>query len=126
MFSDCTNLRTTYKVLPATILPRYCYGDMYAGCTSLTVSPKILGYSQVNDLSFETDSSCPNMFGGCTSLHTIKADLASWCGWEWVNGVAETGTFITVIGGCLETSIQYGISYIPEGWTVQIIEPIEF
>jgi hypothetical protein len=60
-----------------------------------------------------------NMFNGCTNLTHIKCLAtnisAKRCTFEWVVGVASTGTFIKHPDMSDWTT---GISGIPEGWTV--------
>ena len=59
------------------------------------------------------------MFDGCTKLNyiiTYATDIsASYCTYQWVRGVAESGTFIK---DSKMTSWTTGDSGIPNGWTV--------
>ena len=50
-------------ILPATTLSRYCYSDMFRGCTSLTTAP-VLPATTLAQSCYE------NMFRSCTSLTT--------------------------------------------------------
>ena len=58
------------------------------------------------------------MFYGCEKLSHIKVAFTDWgTGTEiWVTDVAETGTFI-----CPKDLLEkiWGVSHIPEGWTVK-------
>ena len=112
MFRDCTAL-TTAPELPATTLANYCYRYMFRDCTSLTTAPE-LPATTLTILCYEY------MFNGCTKLNYIKMLAtnirAFGCLYNWVNGVANTGTFIKHPN---MTSLSTGNSGIPKGWTVQ-------
>lgn len=86
MFRRCTSL-TTAPELPATTLAYTCYNEMFLGCTNLN------------------------------HITMLATDIsASGCLYDWVNGVASTGTFVKHPG---MDSLPTGVSGIPEGWTVQ-------
>ena len=112
MFYGCTAL-TTAPELPATTLANYCYRYMFRDCTSLTTAPE-LPATTLTILCYEY------MFRGCTKLNYIKMLAtnirAIGCLYNWVNGVANTGTFIKHPN---MTSLPTGTSGIPKGWTVQ-------
>ena len=112
MFSGCTSL-TTAPELPATTLAYNCYDSMFYGCSSLTTAPE-LPATTLADYCYEY------MFYNCTSLNYIKClatDISvSDCTYDWVSGVASTGTFVKAAG---MTSWKTGTSGIPRGWTVQ-------
>ena len=112
MFYGCTAL-TTAPELPATTLANYCYRYMFRDCTSLTTAPE-LPATTLTILCYEY------MFRGCTKLNYIKMLAtnirAIGCLYNWVNGVANTGTFIKHPN---MTSLSTGSSGIPKGWTVQ-------
>ena len=112
MFRGCTNL-TTASELPATILASYCYQYMFYGCTSLTTAPDLPATTLANY--------CYSyMFNGCKKLNSltcIATDIsATNCTYNWVSGVASSGTFIKAK---TITSWTTGASGIPRGWTVQ-------
>ena len=113
MFAGCTSL-TKAPALPAMSLPGGCYYGMFAGCTSLMQAPALLATS--------LGGSCyERMFSGCTSLSEINVSFTSWAYLvteEWVENVAPTGTFICP----KDLPLEYGVSWIPEGWTVKYIE----
>ena len=115
MFSGCTSL-TQAPALPATILATDCYKYMFTGCTSLTASPELPATS--------LDDGCYyGMFSGCTNLSQIAVMFTYWFDaddptYEWVKDVAPTGTFFC-LGGMYP---EYGVSWIPEGWTMKPIE----
>ena len=115
MFSGCTSL-TQAPELPATEMTFYCYSGMFLGCTSLTQAPELPAKEFLGKYSYS------GMFSGCTSLSEINVSFDDWdkldATFEWVADVAPTGTFI-----CPKTlALEYGISRIPEGWTVKYIE----
>lgn len=111
MFSYCTNL-TTAPELPATTLKYYCYSGMFSQCTSLTTAPE-LPATTLADYCY-----C-GMFSYCTKLNYIKMLAtnisAANCLFNWVNGVASSGTFVKHPN---MNSLPTGIDGIPEGWTV--------
>ena len=115
MFSGCTSL-TRAPELPAIKMLSYCYSGMFSGCTSLTQAPELPAKEFFGKYSYS------GMFSGCTSLSEIKVSFDDWnynsATSSWVKDVAPTGTFI-----CPKTlALEYGISRIPEGWTVKYIE----
>ena len=143
LFSDCTTLTSAENmVLPATTLAANCYGKMFNGCTSLTTVPSNMlpattlasscyNYMFQNCTSLTSApelpattlaSSCYQyMFSGCTSLTSITCLAtnisAISCTFNWVYGVAASGTFTKAAnmsgwGSC-------GKSKIPCGWTVE-------
>ena len=111
MFNGCSSL-TTAPELPVTTLAAYCYQGMFGGCTSLTVAPELPATTLV-------ESCYSFMFNGCSSLNYIKCLAinisASDCIWNWVGGVAATGTFVKNPN---MASWRTGTSGIPTGWTV--------
>jgi len=112
MFHDCTSLTKAPTVLPATTLTEGCYYAMFANCTSLTEAPQLLATTLASD--------CYGyMFFDCTSLNHIEClatDIsATNCTDNWVNGVAENGTFIRDEN----TLWLRGESGIPNGWDVE-------
>ena len=112
MFSDCTSL-TQAPELSATTLDVDCYAKMFSGCTSLTKAPELPITISGTKVSYY------EMFSGCTSLSQIKVNFFKWSDATeyWVSDVAPTGTFICP----KELPLEYGVSRIPEGWTVKYI-----
>ena len=118
MFKDCTNLINT-PILPATTLAETCYLAMFYGCTSLTTAPTLPATNLINK--------CYNyMFSGCTKLNYIKAmfittpmDTQTYSStYDWVNGVAATGTFVK---NAAATWTNVGTYAVPSGWTVETV-----
>ena len=102
------------EILPATILAIECYQGMFNNCQSLVKAPELPATALV--------SNCYNrMFLTCKSLNEIKVGFTQWSDatFEWVRGVSTTGTFIRP---SKDLAVVYGISNIPEGWTVNQFE----
>lgn len=111
MFYENANLiDASALVLPTTTLSSGCYGYMFEYCTSLTTAPALPATTLAYECYYY-------MFEGCTNLNYIKVGATSWntnYTYNWVDGVASTGTFVKPS----TTTIPTGISGIPEGWTV--------
>ena len=140
MFWNCTSL-TRAPELPATTLAVDCYRNMFQGCTSLTQAPELPATTLADNCYFGMFKGCASltqapelpattlnrgcyseMFISCTSLSEIKVSFDDWKDedytLEWVVDVAPTGTFI-----CPKAlALEYGVSWIPEGWTVKYAE----
>ena len=112
MFRGCTSL-TTVPALPATTLANYCYENMFWACTSLITAPE-LPATALADFCYQ------NMFSNCTNLNYIKClatDISAFnCTYNWLKGVASTGTFVKAAD---MTGWTTGKDGIPNGWTVQ-------
>jgi hypothetical protein len=85
---------------------------MFYGCTSLTSAPELPATTLASSCYYY-------MFCGCKSLNYIKmlaTDIsADNCLFNWVSGVASTGTFVKHPD---MNSLPTGVSGIPSGWTV--------
>jgi hypothetical protein len=139
LFFNCTTIKNAKNlVLPATTLAQSCYAHMFRGCTSLDNAPELPAEtlaeycyqymfrdctSLVNapELPAETlaEGCYSSMFSGCSNLNYIKM-LArnisdSNCLFQWVYGVANTGTFVK---NPQMTSLPSGVNGIPTGWDV--------
>ena len=91
---------------------------MFTYCTSLEVVPEL----PATDLA---NGCYAYMFYCCSSLNHIKVAFKDWEGGEdatyaWIYGVAETGNFECPEG----LAVQYGDSYIPNGWSVNGAAPV--
>lgn len=117
-FYECTSIvEVASDFLPATTLTNSCYYLMFYGCSSLTSAPALPATTLA--------SNCyNNMFNGCTKLNYIKmlaTDIsATDCLYQWVYGVASTGTFVknpamTSLPTATASNTYVGI---PSGWTV--------
>ena len=108
MFDSCISL-TQAPELPATTLADDCYDKMFKGCTGLTHAPELPAAKLTSDCY-------SSMFSGCTNLSEISAAFLWWRNTsDWVADVAPTGTFYC----SKELPLEYGVSAIPEGWTVK-------
>jgi hypothetical protein len=108
-------------ILPGNTVPS-CYKRMFAGCTKLVKAPTLCAETL-------TEFCYMDMFKGCTLLNHIVTHHNSWriTGFDdereapgtsrWMEGVSASGTFYKQ--PVLET--RYGISYIPNGWTVYTV-----
>lgn len=113
MFSGCTSLTIAQSILPATTLVSTCYNYMFQGCTSLTTAPELPATTLA--------STCYSyMFKGCTNLNYIKAMFTTTPSitytYDWVDGVAATGTFVKNSAANWDVSGRNGV---PSGWTIQ-------
>lgn len=112
MFRNCTNL-STVPILPVTTLAQGCYGQMFYNCRSLTAAPYLPATTLVH-------TCYSGMFNGCTKLSSISVAFTSWTGAynptpNWVTSVQTTsGTFTCPSA----LSAEFGISRIPNNWTV--------
>jgi hypothetical protein len=86
---------------------------MFQGCTSLETAPELpainLAYNCYNQ-----------MFQGCTNLNYISAMFMTTPStvytYNWVKGVAATGTFVKNSQATWDVTGRHGI---PEGWTIE-------
>lgn len=112
IFQDCGSLRDASNlILPATTLTSDCYSYMFYGCTSLVNAPVLPAPVLIQRCYYY-------MFYGCSSLNYIRClatnHSATASTYEWVSGVASSGTFVKPA----LTSWTRGISGIPTNWTV--------
>ena len=113
MFRGCTSL-TKAPELPATTLAQWCYYYMFCGCTSLTEAPELPATTLA-------DECYDGMFWLCGSLNEVRCKISSTISssdipkyaYNWLEGVASTGTFYTNAGAHWPS----GVSGIPAGWT---------
>ena len=116
MFKDCTSLTSVpSNYLPCTGLEEGCYEGMFQGCTNLASAPTLpAGYLKKKCYGY--------MFDGCSQLNSITCLATSFetveganaPTYQWLNGVASTGTFTT------PSSTTWAVddaSGIPSGWT---------
>lgn len=100
-------------IIPATTIAMHCFTSMFEGCTLMTKAPSLLATTMEN-------SCCNEMFKDCSSLSYIRClagDIsASYCTYNWVSGVAASGTFVK---NASMTSWPAGANGIPTNWTVQ-------
>ncbi len=99
-------------VLPATTLATGCYWCMFQSCSGLTSAPALPATTLV-DLCY-----C-GMFSGCSNLNSVTClatDIsAENCTFNWLDGVASSGTFTKESS---MSSWPRTVSGIPSDWTV--------
>lgn len=98
--------------LPATKLVRFCYSNMFEGCTELTKAPVLVA----EELAYGCYES---MFNECKKLYYVKClaknvDILHDT-YIWLRNVSKTGFFITEDE---EMWKEAGSNGIPEGWIV--------
>ena len=135
MFKRCTSLVKAPE-LPATRLAESCYESMFSMCTSLSEAPALPATTMVEDCYNQMFYECTGlksapalpaeklaeycysgMFKSCTNLNLVKASFTEWMDYatdNWLDGVAEEGTFICP--DALDKATT-GTGNIPEGWT---------
>ena len=142
MFSGCENLTTVPEELPAESAADYCYKYMFYACTSLKTAPALptttLAEGCYYGMFYNCESlttvptlpaptlaaSCyKDMFVGCASLNSITCLATNIeavnCTSNWVNGVAEEGTFTKDSNATWPRNK----SGIPFYWEVQDYQP---
>ena len=118
MFAGCSSL-TQAPELPSFTLNEWCYSSMFADCISLTQAP-MLPVALLAPMAYY------KMFKGCSQLSKIEVYFTDWTKstgpwdnkwntYQWVDGVAPTGTFT-----CVQLlPEEYSIHQIPVGWNVE-------
>lgn len=110
-YTNETLIDASSLILPATTLTAGCYNVMFRGCVNMVSGPVLPATTLVSGCYM-------GMFEGCTSLNNIRClatDISAHdCLFNWVDGVATTGTFTKKAG----VNYPSGKSGIPEGWTV--------
>ena len=145
MFSDCSSL-VNAPALPATTLATYCYQYMFRGCTSLVNAPalpathaesscysymfrdctSLVNAPEMPLTNFYGASGLVGMFYGCSNLSYINFSTVTYnfanstYFTNWVYGVSPTGTFVKNSAATWENT--FGVSAIPEGWTVELAD----
>ena len=111
MFTNCKAM-VSAPALPATTLANSCYELMFTVCIALTAAPLLP--------ALELVPGCyKSMFKGCSSLNYVKAMFTSTSTTprqNWLDGVAETGTFVR------NSAATWNTSSLPSGWTVETAE----
>ena len=87
---------------------------MFNGCQKIVKAPEL----PAAELAYKCYE---HIFMSCKSLNEIKVGFTQWSDatFEWVHGVSATGSFIRP---SKDLAVVYGISNIPEGWTVNQFE----
>ena len=115
MFAGCQYITAIPDLRITDHIPAYNYEEMFSGCTSLAVAENL---PILNNAVYVGTQALHNMFYGCNSLNYIKClatNIANNATYNWVNGVASTGTFVKDAN---MTGWTTGVNGIPENWTV--------
>lgn len=136
MFANCRNL-IEVPSLPATTLKDYCYCNMFTNCFCLTKAPELPATTLADSCYYAMFMNCAItdapilpaitlarycyavMFNGCSNLTNITAYFNAWSPAdatdEWVNCVADSGTF-----KCPNSLPNTrGVNNIPSAWVKQ-------
>lgn len=114
LFYNCIKLKSVSDgFLPAIILSTNCYREMFYGCTGVTTAPELPATTLLGN-------SYHSMFRDCSKLNYIKAmftttPVSSYT-FNWVNGVASTGTFVK---NAAATWDEIGVNGVPENWIIE-------
>lgn len=111
LFMDTNVVEAKNLVLPAAA-GDICFNRMFANCVLITESPVIPEQAAAGISTYFA------MFSGCTSLNKVTAlmtNLGTNGTSSWMDGVAQTGTFIKNPN---MNSWSSGASGIPTGWTI--------
>ena len=115
MFKGCSNLKTAPTILPAKTLDNDCYKSMFENCSSLEKAPILAATTLANGCFTK-------MFSGCSLLNEISiaytklptaAGVPGNAFENWVDGVANTGTFYCDID-VSPSAYVYGASALPK------------
>ena len=110
MFRDCTAL-TAAPALPAKTLADYCYANMFDCCKALTAAPVLPATKLATSCYYSMFNGCSNLSSvTCRATEGINANNSTY---QWLYGVAATGTFTAATG----TTWPAGADGIPSGWT---------
>ena len=119
LFSDCSNLiDASNLILPATTLAEYCYGIMFASCTSLTTAPELPATNLANVCYGAMFNNCPNL-NYIKAMFITDPSTGSYTN-NWVTGVSSTGTFVKNVNATWDV---VGVDGVPSGWTVETAVP---
>ena len=111
MFYRCTSLVQAPE-LPATTLANYCYNNMFWACTSLAQAPELPATTLATGCY-------NNMFRACEKVSLISTRQTSFTGCtNWLSGVAQSGIFYCPTSLGTDETISRGGNACPEGWTV--------
>ena len=116
MFMNCSSLKEAPE-LPATELVNDCYAGLFYGCSELETAPYL-------PASVLAPGCYDSMFYDCSNLKSINVAFTDWNDGnatpDWVYGVGSEGNFECPEG----LAVQYGDSFIPNGWSVNGAAPV--
>lgn len=107
MFYGCSSLIATYGSFANKVLP-YSYAQMYMGCTSLNMRPRLPANGT------DAERCYYQMFLGCSALNYLSVGLTSVDlerAYEMLDGVAPSGEIYTVNDPNIKEALT------PAGWT---------
>ncbi len=111
MFIGCEGI-TVAPELPATILEPSCYAEMFKDCYALTKAPELPAQTLAASCYFR-------MFDSCNKLNYVKCLATDFsaeeCTYDWLYGVAQTGTFVKAA----DANIIRSKIGLPDGWTIE-------
>lgn len=117
MFNGCSNHASTFKEIKAPTLYDQSMNRMFYGNSKLTKAPDILSTTASGNYVIQFG------FYNCTKLEYIKCLLTSKSSTSitnWVYGVASSGIFVKNINAKWTDS---GESGVPSGWTIIYYDP---
>ena len=141
-YGETTLRRISKNFLPATILGKQCYAQMFYACTKLLgtvyLPATTLAQQCYQSMFYNTSISSAflyartpttncamTMFSQCSKLSTIgvrfNTPLTNAYAFNWVDGVSSTGSFING-SGLTWTGVTYGPNGVPEGWELSNFE----
>lgn len=108
MFQNCGSLVHIPDILKPITLTDYCYRRMFQNCSSLQKTATLPGAS-LSRMSYD------EMFNGCSSLNEVTTYASSLTASNWLNNVAQSGTFYKLKDAVIPVDSPNGV---PVGWTV--------
>ena len=112
MFNGCSVL-TAAPALPATTLFTSCYYEMFNGCSALTAAPALPATTLVQTCYDRMFNGCSNL-SSVTCLATEGINQNNNSTYDWLDGVAASGTFTAATDAIWPEGVNDGI---PSGWT---------
>ena len=122
MFNGCSKLVNVFPELTFSLYYQHCFREMFKNCTSLEKAPKLISRNgQLMTTGSGNGYNCYRMFIGCSKLNYLDVSSVTVATTthgidEWLDGVASTGTFVTIDKSLWTLN---SISGIPSGWTVK-------
>ena len=143
LFNHQTNLIAGPQIPQIAVANQYTFGGTFTSCTSLTHLPANLfnipvvdEYTYVNiclycssleEVELFSTQTPPyrcyrSAFSNCSSLNSVKVHFTSFGDAEgtgnWLNNVAQSGTFYCPSALGNDSTISRGVDYCPTNWTL--------